>query len=111
MDNQAVTHLLAGVVPTNERDLSMSSRFTKALPSFGAHVVSQLHPDMIVTEVSSAIEGLWLVRVIKCTDVNLSLLLSFPDSLAEQLGLLWQSQGRGWQIKSIQCGTRLDQLS
>jgi hypothetical protein len=49
---------LAGVFPTNERDLSILSRPRRAIPSFASQVVFQLRPNMTVTASNSAFERL-----------------------------------------------------
>jgi hypothetical protein len=41
---------------------------------------------MTVIAVKATIEELWPLRVIECTDVSLSLILSFPDGVADPLG-------------------------
>jgi hypothetical protein len=55
------------------------------MPSFAPQAVFQLHPDTSVSAADSAVEELWRVRLIECTDVNLniSLILFFPDSLSD----------------------------
>jgi hypothetical protein len=84
MDNQIFKHFLAGFFPTDDRDLSIFSPLRKALPSFVPQVVFHLRPDMTVTAVNSALEEVWPLRAIECIDVNLSLILSFPDSVADR---------------------------
>jgi hypothetical protein len=89
MDNQVLAYFLVGIFPTDQRDLSIFSPSRKALPSFVSQVVFRLRPDTTVTGLSSAIWDLSPPRVIGCTDanLNLSLVLSFPDSAAGLLGL------------------------
>jgi hypothetical protein len=102
-----LAHLLAGVFPTDERGPLIFSPLKKVLPGCASQVVSQLRLGMTVTGLNSAIEGLWPLCIIEGNHVN----LSFPDRVADPLGLCWRPQGRGEQIASIQYGTGLNRCS
>jgi hypothetical protein len=106
MDNHVLAPFLTGIFPTDEGDASIFPPLRKALPRFGSRVVFQLRPDMTVTTVNSAIEELQSLRAIECTDFNLSLILSFSNSVSDPLGLPC-----GPQIASIRWGTVLNQRS
>jgi hypothetical protein len=81
VDNQILMSFLGGIFPTHQCHFSIFSPFRKSLPSFASRVAFQLRPDMTVTPVNSAIEELWPLCIIECTDINLSLILSFSDSV------------------------------
>jgi hypothetical protein len=57
------------------------------LPNFASQVAFPLRPDVAVTAVNSAIDELWPFCVINCTDVNLSPILCFHESVGDPLGL------------------------
>jgi hypothetical protein len=84
---QTTADSLAAILTTRKHDLPISPPLRKALPNFASQVAFQLHHDMAVTTVNSAIGDLWPFCVIECTDVNLSLVLSFLDSATKLLGL------------------------
>jgi hypothetical protein len=83
MENEVLPRFLAGVFPTGDRDLSIFSPLRTTPPRSASRVLFRLRPDVAVTAVNSAIEELSPLRVIECTDVN----LSFPDSVADSFGL------------------------
>lgn len=84
---QTAADSLAAVCTTQRRDLLISPPLRKALPNFASQVAFQLRPDMAVATVDPPIGDFWPFCAIECTDVNLSLVLSFLHSVTGPLGL------------------------
>jgi hypothetical protein len=85
MENTVLSNFLSGLFPTSERDVLSESALMKAVTSVSQDIVLHLRPDGVVTSANRTIEERWGIRVLDCVDVELSLLLEFPATVANRL--------------------------
>jgi class 3 adenylate cyclase len=83
MGNQVLSDFLAGFFSSDEQQLSTLSPLVRSVHTYSTDIVFELTPEGTVVSVNPSIEEHWHIPVADCIDVNLALIVTFDQAVAD----------------------------